>query len=73
MRDELHTKEARWSSTLSRYRLRIDSLEAQNKELQNDLKMMEEQRLIQWQKQVNLCTHDLYYMSFHHEKPFQVF
>jgi hypothetical protein len=52
LRDEMSQKEQRWSTTLSRYRLRIESLEAQNQELQNDLKMIEEQRLIQWKQQL---------------------
>uniref|UniRef100_A0A1X7TNW4 Centromere protein J C-terminal domain-containing protein n=1 Tax=Amphimedon queenslandica TaxID=400682 RepID=A0A1X7TNW4_AMPQE len=52
LREELRQKEQRWSSTLSRYRLRIESLESQNEELQKDLRMMEEQRLLQWQKQL---------------------
>ena len=54
MKDELRQKESRWSTTLSRYRLRIESLESQNEELQNDLRMMEEQRLLWWQQQVHV-------------------
>jgi len=52
-REELDKREGRWSTTLTRYRKRIDSLEAQNKELQNDLRIMEQERLQWWQEQVN--------------------
>ena len=50
--EELQRREARWSSTLVRYRLKIESLEAQNKELQGDLRVMEQERLQWWQQQV---------------------
>ena len=56
LRQEFSVKESRWSSTLSRYRLRIESLEAQNDELQNDLRVMEEQRLLWWQQQVDCAA-----------------
>ena len=50
--EELKVREARWGSTLARYRVKIESLEAENKELQSDLRMMEEERLQVWQMQV---------------------
>lgn len=53
--EEMKTKESRWGAGLARYRLRIETLETQNKELQNDLHMMEQERLKQWQLQVNHC------------------
>lgn len=52
MQEEMKTKESRWGASLARYRLRIETLETQNKELQNDLHMMEQERLKQWQLQV---------------------
>ena len=55
--EEIKTKESRWGASLARYRLKIETLETQNKELQNDLHMMEQERLKQWQLQV---------MHFHH-------
>lgn len=39
---------------MSRYRLKIQSLEAENIELKEDLKMMEQERLRSWQIQVSL-------------------
>ena len=51
--DDLKSSEARWGATLSRYRMRIRSLEAENSELKEDLKMMEQERLHTWQLQVN--------------------
>lgn len=50
--EEMKMKESRWGATLARYRLRIETLETQNKELQNDLHMMEQEGLKQWQLQV---------------------
>ena len=50
--EDMKTKESRWGASLARYRLRIETLETQNKELQNDLHMMEQERLKQWQLQV---------------------
>jgi len=52
LQEETKTKESRWGATLVRYRLKIETLEGQNKELQNDLHMMEQERLKQWQLQV---------------------
>ena len=56
VRDELQKKESRWGTTLSRYRIKIEGLEARNKELMNDIKMMEEARLEWWQEQVSVCV-----------------
>ena len=54
--EETKMKESRWGASLARYRLKIETLEGQNKELQNDLHMMEQERLKQWQIQVcKLC------------------
>lgn len=54
LQEDLQHRESRWSATLARYRLRIESLEAQNHELQGDLKMMEQERLQWWQQQVHI-------------------
>lgn len=54
LHEELRQREVRWSSTLARYRRKIELLESQNKELQSDLKVMEQERLKWWQKQVTL-------------------
>ena len=57
MHEELQQRESRWSSTLGRYRRKIELLENQNRELQSDLKVMEQERLKWWQKQVTVgCT-----------------
>lgn len=50
--EDLRNSEARWGATLSRYRTRIRSLEAENSELKEDLRMMEQERLHYWQIQV---------------------
>ncbi len=52
-REELKVREARWGSTMARYRVRIENLEVENKELQSDLRMMEKERLQVWQMQVS--------------------
>ena len=54
--EDLRNSEARWGATLSRYRMRIRSLEADNLELKEDLRMMEQERLRSWQIQVE-CMH----------------
>lgn len=54
LREELAHREERWRSSLGRYRLRVESLEGQNRELQSDLKVMEQERLVWWQHQVML-------------------
>ncbi|XP_065891295.1 centromere protein J-like isoform X2 [Dysidea avara] len=51
LHEEMKTKESRWGASLARYRLKIETLEGQNKELQSDLHMMEQERLKQWQLQ----------------------
>ena len=50
--EDFRQHEARWGATQSRLRLKIQSLEKENQELRNDLKMMEQTRLQMWQKQV---------------------
>ena len=52
--EDLQQRELRWSNTLTRYRRKIELLENQNKELQSDLKVMEQERLKWWQKQVTV-------------------
>ena len=55
--EDTRNSEARWGSTLSRYRMKIQSLEAENQELKEDLKMMEQERLRSWQLQAS-SLHD---------------
>lgn len=50
--DDARHSEARWGATLSRYRIKIQSLEDENCELKEDLRMMEQERLRSWQLQV---------------------
>lgn len=52
VQEDLRSGEARWGATLARYRLKIQALEAENYELNEDLKMMEQERLHSWQIQV---------------------
>lgn len=54
-REDARHSETRWGATLSRYRIKIQSLEDENHELKEDLKMMEQERLRSWQLQVNWC------------------
>lgn len=37
---------------MTRQRLRVEALEGQNRELQGDLRVMEQERLVWWQQQV---------------------
>ena len=48
----MREREERWRAALARQRTRVESLEAQNRELQADLRMMERERLVWWQEQV---------------------
>lgn len=60
LHEELQQRESRWSNTLARYRRKIELLENQNRELQSDLKVMEQERLKWWQKQVTVsCAPNL--------------
>ena len=52
LQEELGEREERWRAAVSRQRMRAESLEAQNRELQADLRMMERERLVWWQEQV---------------------
>ena len=56
VREDLKGRMSRWGSTLSRYRLKIERQEAENRELQADLRMMEQERLRMWQMQVCMCV-----------------
>lgn len=60
LKEELRQRESRWGAAQSRLRLRIQSLEKENQELCNDLKMMEQTRLQLWQKQVCLTDVEVY-------------
>lgn len=52
LREELQRRESRWSATASRYRLKLETVEARNRELEGDLRLMEQERLQWWQAQV---------------------
>ncbi|CAI8023203.1 Centromere protein J [Geodia barretti] len=52
LEEEMREREERWRAALARQRTRAESLEAQNRELQSDLRMMERERLVWWQEQV---------------------
>lgn len=45
----MQQKESRWNASVTRYRQQLSDVETQNKELQNDLHFLEQQRLTQWQ------------------------
>lgn len=62
--EDFRSGEARWGATLSRYRIRIRSLETDNSELKEDLKMMEQERLRSWQIQV-IFMHFIVKFQFH--------
>lgn len=52
--EDARHSEARWGATFSRYRIKIQSLEEENHELKEDLRMMEQERLRTWQLQVRI-------------------
>ena len=52
LEEEMREREERWRAALAMQRTRAESLEAQNRELQSDLRMMERERLVWWQEQV---------------------
>ena len=52
VREDLKEKESRWAATLARYRVKIERQEGENKELQADLRMLEQERLRVWKEQV---------------------
>ncbi len=41
---------------MARHRKRMEGLEARNRELQDDLRVMEQERLSWWQEQVCVCV-----------------
>jgi hypothetical protein len=48
LQEEIKRRESRWSAANSRYRNRIEALEEQNKELQEEVKLLEKYRLEKW-------------------------
>lgn len=50
LQDELKRREARWSAASTRSRQRIEALEQEKKELQDDVKLLEQYRLQQWRE-----------------------
>ena len=53
LQDELKRRETRWSAAAARYRDKIESLERQNKELQEEVKLLEKYRLERWHGEVS--------------------
>ena len=51
LQEELKRRESRWSAASTRSRQRIESLEQQNKELQDEVKLLEHYRLQQWREE----------------------
>lgn len=56
LQSELASREERWRAALARQRQRVEALEGQNRELQSDLRVMEQERLVWWQQQVRHTT-----------------
>ena len=50
MQEELKRRESRWSAASTRSRQKIEALEEQNKELQEEVKLLEHYRLQQWRE-----------------------
>lgn len=50
LQEELKRRESRWSAASTRNRQRIEALEQQNKELQDEVKLLEHYRLQQWRE-----------------------
>lgn len=50
LQEELKRRESRWSAASTRSRQRIEVLEQQNKELQEEVKLLEHYRLQQWRE-----------------------
>ena len=53
----MQQKESRWNASVTRYRQQLTEMESQNKELQNDLHVLEQERLKQWQAMM-VCVGD---------------
>ena len=53
LEEEMVEREERWRTAVGRQRQRVEALEAQNRELVADLRMMERERLTWWQEQVS--------------------
>ena len=50
LQDEVKRKEQRWTASSGRLRDRVSVLETENSELREELKVLEQRRLQQWQK-----------------------
>ena len=50
LRDEARRKEQRWQSSAARLRDRVDSLEQENGELKEEIRLLEKRRLETWQQ-----------------------
>ena len=51
LQEELKRRESRWSAASTRSRQKIEVLEEQNKELQEEVKLLEHYRLQQWREE----------------------
>ena len=51
LQEELKRRESRWSAASTRYRQKVESLEQNNKELQEELRVLEQYRLQQWREE----------------------
>ena len=50
LREELKRRESRWSAASTRSRQRIEALEQEKKEQQEEVKLLEQYRLQQWRE-----------------------
>ena len=51
LQEELKRRESRWSAASTRSRQKIEVLEEQNRELQEEVKLLEHYRLQQWREE----------------------
>ena len=50
LQDEMKRKEQRWTSSTTRLRDRIETLETENRELKEEIRILEKKRLEAWQQ-----------------------
>ena len=50
LQDEMKRKEQRWTSSTTRLRDRIETLETENRELKEEIRLLEKKRLEAWQQ-----------------------
>lgn len=71
LQEELKRRESRWSAASTRSRQRIEVLEQQNKELQEEVKLLEHYRLQQWREdeQAKVGALKLFYSLIRNTSP----